>query len=236
MNTRRRQPVLIVTGFLIVGLVVLVGVFRSTEPVYRGAPLSLWLDGTMSRRGVPWQEQREVWDSVGPEALPWLVRFVGLQEGMADRKYHEWYYKQPPSQQPSYLPKPRLWQKRTARYNAAQILARLAPGTEYEDRALDSLLPSGFRDRDAPVWFHLLGSFTNSGERVVPVLITGLTNPVTFEASLGSLEKFGTAGSPRLLEMALKESGFVRPAELALEKIDPERYQELLRVRFNAAP
>jgi hypothetical protein len=39
MNTRRRLPVLIVTGLLVAGLVVLVGVFRSTEPVYRITPI-----------------------------------------------------------------------------------------------------------------------------------------------------------------------------------------------------
>ena len=76
--------------------------------------------------------------------------------------------------------------------------------------------------------FRCLGSFTNASEKVVPMLLTGVTNYTTFDASLESLQRFRAAAAPSLYRMAREESGHIRPAELALEKIDETLYLKLL--------
>jgi hypothetical protein len=68
--------------------------------------------------------------------------------------------------------------------------------------------------------FHSLGSFTNQPGSVVPVLISGLVYP-TAENCINSLQQFGRAAVPALVKTTQAERSWFRPAEVALEKIDP---------------
>lgn len=68
-----------------------------------------------------------------------------------------------------------------------------------------------------------LGYFTNFAPKVIPVLIAGLTDsqPVR-DSARNALVQIGKPAVPALIEAAKKEHGFTRPAELALEQIDPK--------------
>jgi hypothetical protein len=109
---------------------------------------------------------------------------------------------------------PRLPRIRGSQYNAARLLSRLAPGTELENRAVTTLLSLYHQGERRYVVLFLAG-FTNSPEKIVPVLLTGVTNPATFEASVAGLRRFGTPSAPSLYQMARKEfHPHIRPAEL----------------------
>lgn len=227
-QTRRRWSACI--GLAAITLITVIVVCIGTgpcEPEYRGAGLSQWLDGTMARKGVSGREMREVLDSVGPEAVPWLIQLLERRESIFDKGYLRLYHKW---SAPRWLPEPRLPKRRTARFNALYPLSRLAPGRKLEDKAVSVLLSVEHNDDSnfKKQMFRCLGSFTNASERVVPMLLTGVTNYTTFEASLEALQRFGTAAAPSLYRMAREESGHIRPAELALEKIDATLYLKLL--------
>ena len=65
-----------------------------------------------------------------------------------------------------------------------------------------------------------LGSFTNDAQSVIPALIKGLCYP-SAESSIQSLEHFGPAAIPALVKATQTERSYFRPAEVALEKVDP---------------
>ncbi len=73
----------------------------------------------------------------------------------------------------------------------------------------------------------MLGSFTNSPSKVIPILVAELNNPAHVETAIQSLQKFGSSATSFLYPLALKESGLIRPAELALEKADERAYSRL---------
>ena len=51
-------------------------------------------------------------------------------------------------------------------------------------------------------------------------MVTALYDPKIVEVSIETLATFGRAAVPALTNAAIHETGFVRPAEVALEKID----------------
>jgi hypothetical protein len=204
------------------------------EPVYEGVRLSAWLDGSTTH-GAPAAElihRANVLYAVGPEALPWLVHAFEIDNGREGRsKLHRWYvrfYFNNPRMRP-FIPVPSnpRWGG-IAQYNTLNIVARLAPGTPFEERVLRGLLLPYDGDRlSENARLHALGFFTNLPAVVVPVLLSSLTNPATIDISIESLRPFSTFASGGLYKMAAKETGSIRPAELALEKVDPKAYAKL---------
>jgi hypothetical protein len=87
----------------------------------------------------------------------------------------------------------------------------------------------------------VLGCFTNFPNQVIPILVPELTNAAYVETAAKALQNFGSAATPSLYPLALKETGLIRPAEYALEKADKPAYQRLhdekdrLRLRWSRA-
>lgn len=208
--------------------VVLVLDLGPREPQYHGVGLSAWLDGTMYATGA---SSSQVVESVGSEALPWLTHALEINDGKSFRnKVYQWYrrfYLESSAQR--FLPKPPIPRWQIARHNALTVLARLAPGTPYERRVLNGILSTDADgDREfASIRLHSISRFTNFPDLVVPALLGGLTNPATFDVSVDGLRHFRASASAPLYNMAVKESGTIRPAELALEKVDPDAYHNL---------
>jgi len=129
-----------------------------------------------------------------------------------------------------FLPAPGSNRSLVIQSNAIWLLGRLAPGTKYEARSVSAVLASLSRSSDPRLLegkLQALGSFTNFPQRVVPVLVTGLTNTAAIDSTLLALQRFGTSATPALYPIALAETGFIRPAELALKKADPIAYERL---------
>jgi hypothetical protein len=212
---------LIIVIFLVLGAGV-------PEPKCRGVGLSQWLDGTMIAQGrANLRQMLDALDAVDPAAIPWLIQLLESRENIIERLYFRLYMRS--GSLARRLPMPRHFRSEGARFNGVRLLSRLAPGTEFENSAVRALLSlehqgdNGFKN----MLFYNLGSFTNFPDRIVPVLLTGVTNPPTFDASVEALKRFGTWASPSLYRMAQSETGHIRPAGLALEKIDASTYQSL---------
>jgi len=230
MKVTRRCATRIGLGAVALIAVIVVAVSAGPrEPMYRGEGLLKWLDGTMVKKGIPKVEMIDLLESVGPEAIPWLIELLEKRDTPLDRRYLRLYRKLGASRR--WFPEPRILRMQTARFNAARTLSRLAPGTKFENRVAKDLVSFDCQgDRHTTrVLFHFLGSFTNSSEIAVPFLLTGVTNPVTFESSVGALQRFGTVAVPSLYRMAQAEADFhIRPAQLALQKIDTTAFQRFL--------
>jgi hypothetical protein len=178
----------------------------------------------------------EVIQSVGPEALPWLVSEVELSGrqrlGLRDwacRSYVHFFWKSSGLLK-SLLPTP-WWGSRsdTALLNSMILLGRLAPGTTYESNALRAVTAAQMQsNRDFyNTKLSVLGCFTNFPNQVIPILVPELTNAAYVETAAKALQNFGSAATPSLYPLALKETGLIRPAEYALEKADKPAYQRL---------
>ena len=121
-------------------------------------------------------------------------------------------------------------------HNFIRAIGMLAPGTEYEDRARKVILrvvSEARSDRDSELRrmsYHFLGSF--DGNEVVVALIDGLRERRMTGVCIESLVKIGTNALPELTKAAAHESGYVRPAGLALEKIESEIRELRLRDRI----
>lgn len=154
-------------------------------------------------------------NSVGPEALPWLVSAVPrLEFKDAGRLLLK-------------LADPR---GRAAYFNACSVLARLAPGSAFETKALRAFIPRRPTDDTELIKLRLraLGRCTNSPDKAIPILISELANFATLDNAIDSLANFGPLATPRLYPLALRETGMIRPAEVALERADPLAYKRLL--------
>lgn len=251
MNARKHQLTWFTAGCVIVALA-LVCSFRwfshrgPIEPVYQGLRLSRWLDGsTMVRMSaVPTSPSRlaaaiaaskaraQVVQSVGPEALPWLLTEVeqagrpGLRD-VACRSYLRLWlasgFIRP------WLPRPSGPPSETAFFNSLGLLGRLAPGTEYESSALRAIIAArlGSNTQFYKNKLRALGGFTNFPNEVIPILIAELNNGVYVETAVQALQNFGSSATPHLYPLALKETGQIRPAEYALEKVDEHAYSKL---------
>jgi hypothetical protein len=232
-HVAREKRWLIVVGvaFGSVALVSLLTVLVSgpRQPTYKGVPLSKWLDG---RRGI---EMFDALKSVGPDALPWLVQAAegnSRIEYVFYRHYSKLYNSS--SIVRRLLPKPGRDLSSVAHYNTLSLLSRLAPGTEYEERALSAImrprLPrlQKLRPGILEVRCGLLAQFTNHPAKVLPILLLALTNAGTVDSAVSAFQRFGTSATPVLYPRALSETGFIRPAELALKKADPAAHERLL--------
>jgi hypothetical protein len=202
------------------------------EPKYQGVPLSAWLDGTMAKRNLT--KMFLVINSVGPEALPWLVQAAEGEPGfkyVLHQKYSHLYKSS--SLVRRLLPNPGSDLSDVAHHNILNLLARLAPGTAYEERALSAILRPlrASKPHFVEVRCEILAHFTNCPTRVLPMLLIALTNVSTVDSAVLGFQRFGTSATSILYPMALSETGFVRPAELALKKADPAAYEKLLTAR-----
>lgn len=109
-------------------------------------------------------------------------------------------------------------------HNYVRAIGMLAPGTEYEDRARQVILRVATEARSLPdrdlrrMAYHFLGTFR--GDDVVAVLIDGLHDRAVAGTCIDSLIRIGTDAVPELTKVAAHERGYVRPAGLALEKIE----------------
>jgi hypothetical protein len=115
-----------------------------------------------------------------------------------------------------------------AYFNACSLLARLAPGSSFEPKALREFVPRRPGDDMELIKLRLwaLGRCTNSPDRAIPILISELTNS-TVDKAVDALQNFGSVATPRLYPIALRENGIIRPAEVALERADPLAYRKL---------
>jgi hypothetical protein len=130
-----------------------------------------------------------------------------------------------------FLPKPRAGLSNAAHYQVLMLLSRLAPGTKYEKRALSAVMRPRLkipRLGIGEIRCGMLGQFTNNPTEVLPLLVVALTNVGTVDSAVAAFQRFGTSATPVLYPKALSETGFVRPAELALKKTDPAAYERLL--------
>jgi hypothetical protein len=202
-----------------------------SEPTYNGNPLSTCLDGTLwKKRGS--LEMHQTLSSIGPEALPWLTQQAG--KGSFQNSIHLKYVKlyKSSSAVRRFLPKPGPDRWSTLQDNTFIQLSRLAPGTAYEGRALSAILAStSWRKNRQSLGMEmgLLSSFTNFPSSVLPVLVIGLTNPITVDTAVRGFQRFGTSATPVLYPIALRETGHIRPAELSLKKADPIAYERLIQ-------
>jgi len=197
------------------------------EPVYAGRGLSHWLGGNVSSPA----KRAFVIESVGPEALPWLVNALPALE--LRYRFNAWCLRAGRSNSPLAN---RLLRRLTdphrqmAYFNACSLLARLAPGSTFETKALRAFVPHRPGDDTELIRLRLgaLGRCTNSPERVIPILISELRNFATVDRAIDSLANFGSLATSRLYPLALAETGMIRPAEVALERADPLAYKRLL--------
>jgi hypothetical protein len=83
-------------------------------------------------------------------------------------------------------------------------------------------------DREfSKIRLHALSCFTNSPNDVIPVLVAELTNSANVDSTIEALQKFGSLATSKLYPIALRETGMIRPAEVALEKADERSYRRL---------
>ncbi len=238
---RKRLVLIFVAGSVVLAALLMLSLRRDlAEPVYNGHRLSYWLecdnlDPTYIRGGLQpsknertVNERRQVFNSIGPEALPWLNR--GLEDFITRKKFRsathiyvnihsgDWgLTREPWTQKPIY-----------ACYNTMNLLSKLAPGTAYERKAasLISQVPN-FRGGFLEYQIFLLSHFTNCPSIVIPVLLADLTNSFTLEDSINALGIFSEQATPKLYQMALAETGSVVTASQALKEVNREAYSRM---------
>ena len=181
--------------------------------------------GASAPKELVWIGAQE--NPIGWQTLPTLVAYMERRETVLDRAYFR-LYEQAGSWRPR-LPVP--WRLRQPNHSIFEFeaLSRHAPGTRFENQALKLLLqlqhdPNWYLRTRMYLW---LGSFTNRADKVVPILLTGLTNNESSAECRVSLAAFGKLAAPSLYRMAKSEKGSFKPAEDALQEIDPDLYQKL---------
>lgn len=108
-------------------------------------------------------------------------------------------------------------------HNLIRAIGMLAPGTIYEDgarRLILRVVSEARTDREDELRrmsYHFLG--TLGGNEVLPALIDGLKEPKMIDRCIESLVLLGTNAIPLLEKAAEGEKGHIRPATLALEKV-----------------
>lgn len=244
MNVLKHQRAWLLAGcvILVLALVCCLRSFFSagpSEPVYRGLRLSSWLDGSAVIRTSPGMSlasgraMADVIQSVGPEALPWLVSEVELsgRPGLGDlacRSYVRLWQTsglaRPLLPRPSSGPRSEI-----ALFNSMCLLGRLAPGSAYESKALPAVIAAHLEGNREfyKTKLYVLGCFTNFPNQVIPILVAELDHAAYVETAAKGLQNFGSSATPTLYPLALKETGQIRPAEYALEKADEAAYRRL---------
>jgi hypothetical protein len=110
-------------------------------------------------------------------------------------------------------------------HNLIRAIGMLAPGTVHQDRArtlMIEVVKASKNNRSESelerMSYHFLGAF--GGSEVVRPLIDGLQRPNMVDACIEALKRLGTNAVPDLKKVAEAEAGHIRPATLALEKIE----------------
>ena len=239
---------------LIVALSVIIGYGfwkHPTEPSYNGIPLSAWLEGTAGGNGIVSPEMLVALRANPEEVIPWLLDYLKTDPSPFQRPYALFYLRvhqpsrliiagKPGPSAPGnrwaffrkWLPTPRTFRTAHGRYYGLPLLAELAPGTAFERQTLEYLIApqsqTGIGNSHTRIdRLQLVGNFTNYPDVAIPILLAGLTNAGTAGVCIGSLQRFGASAVPGLSRMARSETGFIRPAEVALEKIDAAAYQKI---------
>jgi hypothetical protein len=224
---RRRTTILIGAGVLILVVVVVVcfAAHRPMppDPVYRGRPVSQWVDGTAMRQGVSDDEVNRVLNSMDSNAVPWLVWYLKKNSRSFDQPLLRAELRLARYKNGALVTNgiSRLADKLGRRNSALALLSQYAPGTCFEEKAARAILESksvlGDSDRGRIL---ALGSFTRRPDLVLPVLCAGLTNAATGSASVGALSRFGSAAITNVYRMAMAESGTNGPVASALLYLD----------------
>jgi len=194
-----------------------------SEPVYKGRPLSQWLDGTALAKGASSDEVNRTLNRLDSNAVPWLTWL--LQEnsrGSVDRPLFRAELQL--LRYDSSLAKKgleKLGQKDARRSSALTLLSLYAPGTVFEENVVRAILksksPLADFDHDKIV---ALGAFTRRPDLVLPTLCAGLTDRLTRDISVMMLSRFGSAAVSNVYQMALTEPGTNGPAASALLRLD----------------
>jgi hypothetical protein len=226
MKSKKRVVMLVAISLaLVFGIVFTICFLRlPAEPIYEGRPISFWISGSRLESREQQLQRAQIINKIGPEALPWLIRVSKRNDSMLLRWYKELWLKKPALQ--PYLPQPFSLKWISLRDNAHMLISRLAPGTRYEEVGAKAIVStiSNYKSYSLQFAFYNLGRFTNCGSIVVPVLLRGVTNPVVAQVAIAELQKFPGTATPYLCSMAASETGFIRPAKLALKKVNGERY------------
>ena len=112
-------------------------------------------------------------------------------------------------------------------HNCLILVGTLAPGTQYEERALQLLLKTLGEPIARPEYNHrkaiysVLGNFTIRLDELSSLLAQGMREHANISPCLDSLLKIGPPAIPALKEAVKFETNIhIRPADLALEKIE----------------
>lgn len=254
MRIKKRRLGAVALGFILFAAGVLLWVGRTpTEPTYNGIGLSSWLEGTAGGNGpVGTPVSQDLLASLRTnreEVVPWLLAYLKSGSRTFQRRYAKFHSEANPRTFPGmagqrvptgpgnrwsfigpWLPTPVYY--RTGSFYGLPLLAELAPGTRCEGQVLDYLIAQQFQTGDGHGEMRInvlkwLGNFTNFPDRVIPQLIAGLRNAGSVGVCIDSLDRFGTNALPQLYRVAQLETGYMRPAEVALEKLDPAAYEKL---------
>lgn len=198
-----RKPILlsgIAVAVILLGiLILLVPELTTPEPAYQGIKLSSWMDGSFFKAGKLRKDQQQVFQRLGPDSIPWLLKTAALPELPGERRYSRWYSGSKLAH--DWLPVPWSYRRDFLRRTAKVLLTSVAPGSAFEGQALNA---------------------------VAMEFINDLKTPSSFDVSLNALAKFGKLSGPFLYKEAkLETDPIIRPVGLALEIIDPELYRKL---------
>jgi hypothetical protein len=232
---------------IILLILLLVPVFRTAEPEYKGVGLSSYLASNNARDyGVAIEAAK----AIGPAAVSYLTVKIDRQP-LLELLIH--LLERLPASFQKLLPSQNTYQVRrmraasvlaefgtnavpalptaleiietegpsAPRYSSIVIVGTCGPDTEYEERALQALL----RATESPVReeqkiaLTSLGRFTNHLSDVLPVLINGIKVPGLYGSAEAGLKRLGTQAIPTLQELSAKEEGHIRPATAALESL-----------------
>ena len=221
---RRRTKLLAGAGVLIV--IIAIAVWFATrspvppEPVYKGRPLSQWIDGIARGQGVSQDENNRGLNSMDSNAVPWLVWYLKKNlRGSFDQHLLRVELRLARFRNGLLVTNQlaKIMDKEVRRNSALALLSQYAPGTCFEESAARAILKSKspLSDFD-PVRIMALGAFKNEPALVLPVLCAGLTNAGMRDTSTMALSRFGWNAIPTLYQMVLAEPGSNGPVEAAL--------------------
>jgi hypothetical protein len=209
------------------------------EPVYKGRPLSQWLDRRAFDKGASFEDWLDVDESIGTEALPWLVATLEHDEGTKLETKMELLPSLLHASPESIRRRVPLYRKKgVLRNEIIDRLVRLAPGTSYESRAAKAILKAkGFTEPgNGYVYFEglrldSLATFTNCPAIVLPALVHGMTNPPPTDVRVEQICAFGPQAIPILYNMALAETNALNPGDLALQAMDTNAWRRLRQAK-----
>ena len=137
MSRRLRFLSGIATAVVLLGFSILVvPEFTTPESTYQGIKLSSWMDGSFFKAGKARIDQRQVFQKLGSDSIPWLLETAALPELPGERRYSRWYSGSKLAQ--NWLPVPWVYRRDSLRRTAKALLTSVAPGSAFEGQALDA--------------------------------------------------------------------------------------------------